>query len=302
MTPPTVPTPPTRFPRWITQPWPRTRTVVVIGILAVLTGSVIGVWWFSTVSTLLAWFALAVSAGALLVALLRVLAVAGGRSIPFNSLLLAALSASGVTFGVAGQWSRGVGSGTPAPPFPIGDPSQVDGPQRARLLAHAESLTFDTVTHRAWDERILIDKDSSGSNVIGPRAKISPEQAAYLNSQADLRQRGRIVARVWVDPAYRAPRRGDTTGYGPLKLPPGVSYVWIDSLRVTGKGMGRARALIIPADPREPIRADSVRYTFRRRVWETYSRALWRWSFAIDPECFNVTCPWGCCENCWNPE
>jgi len=39
MTPPTVPTPPTRFPRWITQPWPRTRTVVVIGILAVLTGS-----------------------------------------------------------------------------------------------------------------------------------------------------------------------------------------------------------------------------------------------------------------------
>jgi len=63
MTPPTVPTPPTRFPRWITQPWPRTRTVVVIGILAVLTGSVIGVWWFSTVSTLLAWSALAVSAG-----------------------------------------------------------------------------------------------------------------------------------------------------------------------------------------------------------------------------------------------
>jgi hypothetical protein len=280
-----------------------------------------GSWWLATLSSWLAWAVLGFSGVLLWVAVYRAYAARPAGAILGTTgriVLLGACAAFALAWVLAGFRTRAIGSGTPPPPFSAADVTAAS--QRDQLLAYAASLDYDEETHRASDERFLTILDTVTVDtvigprrtitfrplspprvrkLVGPRAKIVPERRAYLNSVGDLGPgRGRIVARVYVDSAFRAPN--GARGYPPLNLPPGLSYLWIDGLGARGD---TARVLIIPADPQLGVREGQVRYTSVRRVWETYARAAWRFSFGPnDPDCFNVTCPFGCCDNCWQQD
>lgn len=292
-------------------PWLR-----MVAVLAVLFDLGAGAWWWWW--TLSAWLALV--AGGLSLVLLVAVGHHSSKAgtLPgtaFWSVVLGAAAAFALASLMAAWRTRVIGSGTDAPPPTITDPTNAS--QRAQLLAYAAGLDYDSVTHRASDERFLTIPDTVTVDtvigprgtvtfrplspprirkLVGPRAKIVPERWAFRNSRGDLGPgSGRIVARIFVDPSYRAPN--GTPGYAPLKLPPGLSYLWIDNLQ-TATDPGTARALVIPADPELAVQVDTVAYHSVRRFWETYSRAAWRFSFRNDPDCYNVTCPWGCCDNC----
>ena len=300
------------------QQWPRWLSVLV-GAFALLALWAARSWWWSTVDTWLAWVIAGLSAVLLLAAVFRAPPAGGGIGPVGRTALLAAAAGIALAWVGMGFRTRSIGAGTPPPPAGLTNPT--DPQQLALALQYGNSLDYDSVTHRAADERFLTILDTVKVDtvigergtvilrpldpprirkLIGPRARIAPERRAYRNSLRDLGPgKGRIVARVWVDPAYRAPN--GALGYPPSSLPPGLSYLWIDSL-ATGAGTGRV--VIIPADPEQRIRALHVHYTAVRRVWETYSRAAWRFFTigGVDPDCFNVTCPFGCCDNCWQPE
>jgi hypothetical protein len=301
---------PLAIPKW--QRW-KSVSVGVTVIVALLAARS---WWWSTLSTWLALTVLGVSIVLLLIAVRRAPPPGGIIGTVGRTALLAAGAGVALTWVVIGFRTQSIGSGTPPPPAGLVDPTNPQ--QLALAVQYGDSLDYDSVTHRAADERFLTILDTVRVDtvigprgtvafrpldpprvrkLIGPRAKIVPERRAYRNARGDLGpRRGRIVARVWVDPAYQAPN--GARGYPPSGLPPGWSYLWIDSLGVRGD---TARVVIIPADPQQGVRVRHVRYTSVRRAWETYSRAAWRF-FTVgpnDPDCFNVTCPFGCCDNCW---
>lgn len=307
--PPAPGTLPSKWPLWLT-------LVVTVGLmLAVWAGYQ---WWFTTLSTWLAWATLGLSTLLLCVAVYQAYAARPAGAVlgaTARIVLLGILAAVALAWVVAGFRTRVIGPGTPPPPPGLTDPTN---PQQLTLaVQYGNSLSFDSVTHRAADERFLtildtvtIDTVIRGSRVefrplsaprvrklVGPRAKIVPQTLAFRNDIGDISPgAGRIVARIYVDPTYQAPN--GARGYPPLNLPPGLSYLWIDSLRGDS-----ARVVIIPAGPDGPqlgVRLGRVHYhTELRPVWETYSRAAWRFSFEPnDPDCYNITCPWGCCDNC----
>ncbi len=297
--------------------WPLPKTILATAAVVYAAGTAVS-WVFSPVSSGVAWGVVAV--------VVVLIWAAIDRARPAGASLAVVLgTAAGIAgaWVVVGWWTQAIGPGTPAAGG-VTDPT--DPAQRAQVLAYADSLDFDSLTHRAADERFLTILDTVRTDtvitgvgprttvslrpladslwrvrkLIGPWAKIVPESRAYRNDPDDIGVgRGRIVARVYVDPAFRAPNGAD--GYPPLNLPPGLSYLWIDSL---GPRADTARVVIIPANPQLGVRVGHVRYTSVRRVWETYSRAAWHFFRirGVDPDCFNVTCPYGCCDNCWNPE
>jgi hypothetical protein len=170
------------------------------------------------------------------------------------------------------------------------------------LLACARSQPYDSLSHMAMDEDWLAIKDTVRRDSIvvvrGPRARIIPEKRSYLNSVEDLAGAGRghglVLVKIWVDPTF-ADRQG-RRGYPKLNLPPGVSYVFFDNLRVTGDS-GTARAIIIPDDENGRVTVHRGRVTYYR--WqraEKRSRASWIWDPAVADEAFNAGgCPMGCC-------
>lgn len=199
-------------------------------------------------------------------------------------------SASGI-LGIV--WAGGfgaAGAGTPAPPTSITDPRT----QVAEARAYARSLDFDT-SHAAWDQQWLTVKDSAGNRISGPLARILPERRSHLNYRSNLRGigrgKGRVVARIWVQPDYRDP--DGNAGYAPLHLPPGLSYVWIDSL----VGDSAARALIIPDD--EQYAVGDNRVTFRTHLLSQFfgNRAWARWTHdPQDEHAWDWCEKHGCCE------
>ncbi len=145
-------------------------------------------------------------------------------------------------------WAHGPAGSRAYNPNAILDPS--DSAQRGLAIAYGRSLWLAD-TAPPSDQRPLVAGDGRG-----PLAKVWAEPASYLNDELDLLPAelgrapvGRIVARIWVDP-------GDSAGYAPLDLPPGVSWLWVDSLQA---GKALLRGVIIPENG-SPVRIRPVRW------------------------------------------
>lgn len=147
-------------------------------------------------------------------------------------------------------WAHGPAANRPYNPSAILNPA--DTAQRELAIAYGRSLWPGDLPPPN-DERRLSDPGGAGP---GPIARVWAEPASYLNDPLDLLPAelgrgtvGRIVARIWVEP-------GDSTGYAPLDLPSGVSWLWVDSLRA---GEQAVRGAIIPENG-SPVRIRVVRW------------------------------------------
>ena len=177
-----------------------------------------------------------------------------------------------------------IGRPTPAPPAGL---NPRDSAQRGAVLAFAGSLTFaeDTTNHRYhgnFDKNLL--------DTLGSIGFVAPEVGMHRIKAADL-TKGQIQLRVRIQdqPGYLA-------GYGPgaygrltpgsdFLFPPGVSYVWVDSLHLYahahGDTVGTARIVVIPADSSYVIATDSV-LVYKRDV---ANQAIARWTPAACWDC-----------------
>jgi hypothetical protein len=249
------------------------------GIGAFVVGSSVGWWWptfFAVLlSLLILWRGEAWWKG-----------VSSRPDIGHSAGYLVALVLAPLTLGLAGAGIvvGYVGLGTDGPPSDsIRDPI-IDA---AAVYAYAGTLTYDT-THSAVDEQWLEVWDSANGRVdsiIGPRAKIEPAKNSHRNNRRAITGtgpgKGRIVARITVEgDKYRG-----GGGYEKLKLPVGVSYLWIDNRREEGDSV-TARALIIT-----PTSADSLRHVLLSKSgfrWTSHAEA--RWQFHPNDPCICQSC------------
>lgn len=195
-------------------------------------------------------FALAVVLG-----LSRVLAGGAAQGLP---AVVMAGSAAGSVWLLAGFAWGFLGSRTPAPPETITNP--LDPAQRDAVLSYARGLTYaDTVCdaftqhdprggYHGQCDRNLVD-------TVGTVAIVSPEVNIHRSRAGDLR-RGRVQLRI--DIRVTRPDLDPQWIYKTLGVPPGVSYVWVDSLSTTAGG-GTARAVVVPEDARFPAFEKTVR-------------------------------------------
>ncbi len=147
---------------------------------------------------------------------------------------------------------------------------------------------FRGTDHAGGGHRARLTLGSDESLRIGPVASVRPVHGANTlqaldridppGGGASVQVAGVIVARVEIEP-FRDPVTGDS-GYAPLDLPPGTSYVMI-----CAPSSGKAdpdSALIIPADTARPIVKRAMRYysipdalpTSRARFRERNSQAM----------------------------
>jgi hypothetical protein len=222
----------------------------------------------------------------------------------FSSLLTAAPSRPRVVPAVSGVIAGGtilslglalgwhfIGTGTPAPPAFISDvtdPSQFDS-----VLAYSRRIEYDSRTHGTADSAFLTD--TAGGVRPGIKAWIAPAGGANFVSYRSLagtgRGRGRVVARISVDTS-------GGLGYPLLNLPAGVSYIWVDSLRISDT-TGTFRAFIIPDRAggkvsRFPGPATFV-YLRSPGTFANFPMARWVLHHSF---CFNTGCSNGCCRVC----
>jgi len=179
-----------------------------------------------------------------------------------------------------------IGRPTPVPSPALTNPR--DPAQRGAALTYASSLTFlDDVPgshayHGNFDRNLL--------DTLGTVGTVAPEVGMHRMRPADL-QRGRIQLRVRV-----VPRPGYLAGYAPgtygrltptsdYLFPPGVSYVWVDSLVLysppRADTVGTARIVVIPTDSSFVVDTASV-LVFRRDI---ANQAISRWSPAVCWDC-----------------
>ena len=184
-----------------------------------------------------------------------------------------------------------VGRPTPPPPAPLNPRNPA---QRSAALAYAASLIFaeDTgamhVYHGQYDKNLL--------DTAGTYGTVAPEVGMHRMHPSDL-VAGRIQLRVTIQPGT-----GYLAGFPPGKygriapgatywFPPGVSYVWVDSLvlfgLVKGDTIGTARIVVIPADTNLAVDTASI-LVFGRPDPENH--AIARWSPA---QC------WDCMRQSW---
>jgi len=177
---------------------------------------------------------------------------------------------------------------TPAPPVHVTDATEPA--QRSAVLSYAASLTFDTLTHGAFDQQALTVLDSSVApprDTVGAVGAIYPEVNTHHNSQADLSGKGRIVARIYSTAAY--PRIGLAAGW---------SYFWVDSLQMITADSGKGRVLLIPADSTQPVTIRELKYTTDPPGASDDRQAMARWRYYP----LHSALPWerctkmGCCE------
>lgn len=169
---------------------------------------------------------------------------------------------------------------TPAPPGPVSDPGLLA--ERDSVLGYARSLRYDSTTHGVTDRQMLTIYDSATGYRVGPIATIYPEAGANHNAYTDLAGRGRIVGRIETDSAY--PKLG---------LRPGVNYIWIDSLRLSGD-TGVGRAVVIPDDPRLPAVVLPMFYLTDHHGAEGPATARWLFRPKDEAGWFKCT-KTGCC-------
>lgn len=206
--------------------------------------------------------------------------------------LSGAVAAVAILSVVVGFTRPFIGYGVDEPPpsiTDVTDPRQFDS-----VLAYAHRVQYDSVTHGTADSALLTDTSRGILDTV--TAWIAPARGANFNSYGDFggvgRGRGRVVARIRVN-------TGTSHGYPLLNLPPGVSYVWVDSLDVRDTS-GTFRALIIPDQPgrtvvRFPVSRDS-RYIRSHHTFANYPMARW---VLHHSGCTNVPCGQnGCCQSC----
>ena len=185
--------------------------------------------------------------------------------------------------------------GRPTPAHPGLNPR--NPAERATALAYADSLTFaeDTGTshvyHGQYDWNLL--------DTLGTTGTVAPEIGMHRMTSSDLGPgAGRIQLRVNI-----VPGTGYLTGYPPGKqygraapgapylFPPGVSYVWVDSLikfqPAHGDTIGTAKIVVIPVDTSLAVDTATV-LVFQRPDPENH--AIARWSPA---QC------WDCMKSSW---
>lgn len=177
------------------------------------------------------------------------------------------------------------GPHTPPPPPSITDP--MNPAQRGAILAYARTLEYADPAHDPTEEyhgqwdRALVD-------TLGDTAIVEPEVNIHRTEDAEL-LRGRIQMKIVVLPGR--PGRKATEIYEALEAPPGVSYIWVDSLKMDSATGGRARVVVIPEDTSLPPRPRWVK-VFRNPevVW---SRAVARWT---PFQCWTCTRPGSWCQ------
>lgn len=240
------------------------------------------------------------------------------KSVAFStaSAVVAVISVAAIASGFT--W-RFIGHGTEPPPPTVTDvlnESQFDS-----VLAYARRLPYDLMTHGTGDSTLLSDTMSLNDSIVAlytVKAWIAPQRDANLNSEDDLsgagQGKGRVVARIVVDDTGRIwiprgqggrskPARSDTigVGYPRLKLPAGVSYVWIDNLKIRDT-TGTFRALIIPDRGLRVLQYPAARtsFTYVRSVATIANFPAARWVFQHS-SCTNTPCVTnGCCRTCTN--
>lgn len=218
----------------------------------------------------------------------------------FIALVITGLVSRGLQTSVAlvavtvvslGFFGRIIGDGTPPPDYPPWttfrgadedtarfNPNAImnatDTAQLAAALAYGDTLFADVPDTAGWaDQQRLTMPEGPG-----PLARIWPEPHAYLNdpvvlvpSEISRGRVGRIVARIWVDPAH-------PDGYPSLGLRPGMNFLWVDSLAADS---GTARAVLISNDGSPPRTRPMTYHTDESwrlgtgSVWANYSRADW---------------------------
>ena len=196
------------------------------------------------------------------------------------------------------------GARTPAPPASIS--CTPDTSQRKAVLAYARTLQFaeyidstdvyptDTLGeyqrgpdpyhghggkyHGQWDKDLV---DTLGDVVI-----LEPEVNIHRSRASDLRC-GRIQMRMRLRVGQKG--REPMQIYESLRVPPGVSYLWVDSLQLTNSDSGTARGVIFPVDPGLPARIEKVRvYRNGSTIW---NRAVARWTPA---KCWSCPASYWC--------
>jgi hypothetical protein len=160
----------------------------------------------------------------------------------------------------------------PAPKFR----GRIEAIPRSKILEYAESVSFD-VSYHAADTRRLYHDD--GLTLLrGPVAQIAPSAGAMVTPEADIWS-GRIVARVTVD--------GDWPHQYFWK---GHNYAWFDTIA------GELRAMIIPADPKQPLKESAVTIVHGPDPAQGRGpQGLFQWH--ADKPCNTcwISCTGGCC-------
>jgi hypothetical protein len=192
------------------------------------------------------------------------------------------------TLGIIGTTSVAgfIGNGTPPPTTRITNPLT----QAAALMQYAISLDYDA-SHHAMDEDYLEVKQGSRiDSVLGPRVKVYPERSSHLNSSKDLgRGAGRIVAKFEVE----ADTHRGGIGHEKLRLPVGVSYLWIDNVSSSDSNI---RAVIVSA-----AGAVQVENSFHMSLGFGVSRARAQFQFDPADPCVCESCMFhGWCRVCGN--
>lgn len=177
----------------------------------------------------------------------------------------------------------------PGTPAPLGVTNAADPSQRRAVLNYARGLSFDSITHGAWDRQPLTLVDTNAvprRDTIGPIGTIWPEPNTHRNAERDLAGVGRIVARIY-----------STGPYPRLGLPAGVSYYWVDSLVMITRDSGRGRAIFVPDDSTQPVTIRVMVFTKDLHgARERQAMARWRY-YPLRSALAWDRCTWaGCCE------
>lgn len=168
---------------------------------------------------------------------------------------------------------------SPAPPAGIDPTSMSD---RGRILQYARSLAFQPAASPTGETRPLTVVSTPGTPAqrrfrLSVDAAAQPESCAHRNTLADL-STGRIVSMQTMSGAYDK-----------LRLPGGVSYLWIDRLEGT-----TARGVIIPGDMTTDARVVTIRIdTHDNLPPRSFAEARWLFN-PMDDElwvsCSEKTC------------
>lgn len=177
-----------------------------------------------------------------------------------------------------------VGPRTPAPPAAVitslmvsGDSARlaaISASDRAMLIAYAESLSFaDSAEshhppdkyHGQWDKNLL--------DTLGTVGLVQPEENIHRTWKRDLRWgAGRVQLKITIVPSTHHP--GTIVADDGILLFPGTTYVWVDSLMMTGRDSGTARALYIPDNTTLPVQRKLL-HVLRGNPW---NQAVARWT------------------------
>jgi hypothetical protein len=199
--------------------------------------------------------------------------------------------------GVNGLWGQGrQPEGTPACSLDSSKPphTQIDA-IRTCALQLDDGDAFHCRIQGTCDTRWLDEGTPAVFNCIGT---LTPEKRAHWNTREDLGRwqdgGGRVTLKVEVE---QRPGAGACTGYqqGPVRLPLGVSYVFIHTLGATEPdGKKRARMIIVPADPSVQEALATIKVCWHQEYGYEHPRAQWRHE-PVDVKGWWTCADGGCC-------